>query len=219
MAELPRFEERLRSLISNNPAFEEFLKKSKYGKPSVVAFADFVGTSRQSLGYYLNGERIPDALMVKQICERCNVSADWLLGLCDVKRPNANIQAVCKYTGLSEKAVSYLHHLNGTDLYLRSYIETTNLLLGQIDESKHLLELLNSYLIMDFSDGQILDKNEFIPMRSIFGFHTHDDNEIVFAIGGQDVFKNALLDRIRDSLKQLRSIMEGNHDGKPTESR
>lgn len=72
---------------------------------TAVAFADFLGTSRQTLGYYLNGQRIPDALMVKQICERCNVSSDWLLGLSDTRKPDASVQAVNEYTGLSEAAI------------------------------------------------------------------------------------------------------------------
>lgn len=72
---------------------------------TAVAFADFLGTSRQTLGYYLNGQRIPDAKTIKKICERCNVSSDWLLGLSDTRKPDASAQAVNEYTGLSEAAI------------------------------------------------------------------------------------------------------------------
>ena len=78
---------------------------------TAVAFADFLGTSRQSLGYYLNGQRIPDASMVKQICERCKVSSDWLLGLSETKNPDASAQAASEYTGLSETAIESIRAL------------------------------------------------------------------------------------------------------------
>ena len=98
MRQLPIFKERLNQLLIES------------GK-TIVAFAEALGTSRQSLGYYLNGERIPDAKMIRQICERCNVSADWLLGLSDVKKPNADLQAVSKYIGLSDEAIAGLKTL------------------------------------------------------------------------------------------------------------
>jgi hypothetical protein len=40
------------------------------------------------------------------------VSADWLLGLSDTQSPDADVQQVCKYTGLSEEAVHQLHRLD-----------------------------------------------------------------------------------------------------------
>ena len=107
------------------PCFRERLNKLLIeSNKTIVAFADFLGTSRQSLGYYLNGQRIPDALMIRQICERCNVSADWLLGLSDVKSPDANIKAICEYTGLSEKAIEYLHEVRTEKLYAGTGLET-----------------------------------------------------------------------------------------------
>lgn len=48
-------------------------------------FSDFLGMSRQTVGFYCNGDRIPDALGVKTIAEKCGVSADWLLGLTNDK--------------------------------------------------------------------------------------------------------------------------------------
>lgn len=50
-------------------------------------FAELLGMSRQTVGFYLNGDRIPDALGILRIAEKCNVSADWLLGLSDIATP------------------------------------------------------------------------------------------------------------------------------------
>jgi len=72
-------------------------------------FAKFTGLSRPTVCFYLNGERIPDAETLKQICERCQVSADWLLGLSSIKSPGENIREAAAYTGLSEDAVIAFH--------------------------------------------------------------------------------------------------------------
>lgn len=51
------------------------------GNMSVTDFADKLGLSRQTVGFYLNGNRIPDSETLIQICNACHVSADWLLGI------------------------------------------------------------------------------------------------------------------------------------------
>lgn len=53
------------------------------GNMSTKDFAEKVGLTRQTMGFYLNGDRIPDSLTLAQICKNCNVSADWLLGFSD----------------------------------------------------------------------------------------------------------------------------------------
>lgn len=76
------------------------------GKRTQGEFARFLGISRPTVGFYESGQRIPDALVLRQIAEKCNVSADYLLGLTNEKTPEQDIQAICKKTGLSEKSVS-----------------------------------------------------------------------------------------------------------------
>ena len=51
---------------------------------------------------------MPDAIGVRTIAKKCNVSADWLLGLTDQKNPDATIRVICDQTGLSEDFVSWL---------------------------------------------------------------------------------------------------------------
>lgn len=62
------------------PIFTERFRKLQ-GDRSNTEFAEFLGISRQTVGFYYNGDRIPDAMTLKQIAEKCNVSTDWLLGL------------------------------------------------------------------------------------------------------------------------------------------
>lgn len=62
------------------PIFAERLAELKGGM-SAPEFATVISVSRQTVNFYLRGERIPDAETLCRICERCGVSADWLLGI------------------------------------------------------------------------------------------------------------------------------------------
>lgn len=91
-----------------NGRFPIFTKRFRelQGKKSNTEFAEFLGLSRQTVGFYCNGDRIPDALGLKEIAEKCNVSADWLLGLSDVKTLDIDARLICEKTGLSERLIS-----------------------------------------------------------------------------------------------------------------
>lgn len=73
-------------------------------------FAKKLGFSRPTIGLYESGSRIPDALVLRTIAEKCGVSADWLVGLSSAKTANITTQGICKETGLSEEAVFNLCH-------------------------------------------------------------------------------------------------------------
>ncbi|MBD5152263.1 MAG: helix-turn-helix transcriptional regulator [Oscillibacter sp.] len=96
------------------PVFTERFRQLQ-GKQSNTEFAEFLGISRQSVGFYLNGDRIPDAVTLIKIAEKCDVSSDWLLGLSNVQDRSAELQQVCNYTGLSSHAVRNLHILSSLD--------------------------------------------------------------------------------------------------------
>lgn len=71
-------------------------------------FADFLGISRPTVGFYENGTRIPDAYILKQICEKCDVSADWLLGLSDYMTKNQENETDELYSHFTELMVKEL---------------------------------------------------------------------------------------------------------------
>ena len=89
------------------PIFRERLKELM-GDMSITEFAGKIGLSRQTMGFYLNGDRIPDSETLIQICKTCNVSADYLLGLSKVRSPEMKIQGIVAATGLSEENVNFL---------------------------------------------------------------------------------------------------------------
>ena len=80
----------------NEWRFPQFVKRFRelQGGRDSAEFARFLGLSRQTVWFYLNGDRIPNALRLKSIAEKCNVSADWLLGLTEVPRhDNARVDS------------------------------------------------------------------------------------------------------------------------------
>ena len=89
------------------PIFAERFAKLR-GDMTQGEFADTLGISRPTVGFYENGSRLPDALVLRQIAEKCKVSSDWLLGLSDEPSLDVDIQKVCKYTGLSSPAIMIL---------------------------------------------------------------------------------------------------------------
>lgn len=183
---MPCFRERLNQLLTDS------------GK-TIVGFAKFLGTTRQSLGYYLNGERVPDALMVKQICERCNISADWLLGLSDVKKPDADIQAVCEYTGLSEASISKLKNFTGF-----GHDNVIELLLSTEDGIR-LLNNLDNYIYLDAWDGYICNENgETVPLPQgqFIMFHRYNNAALQYGIS-TNVLMTSFLESIKSDMVKL----------------
>jgi transcriptional regulator with XRE-family HTH domain len=70
-------------------------------------FADSVGVSRGAMSYYEQESRTPDIAVLRSICEKYNVSADYLLGL--IEDENHAVSDACKVTGLSPEAVKTLN--------------------------------------------------------------------------------------------------------------
>ena len=80
------------------------------GKRTQADFASFLEISRPTVGFYENGERTPDVVVLTRICKKCNVSANWLLGLSEYANPESE-QITAAELGLTEKAIGVLKYL------------------------------------------------------------------------------------------------------------
>lgn len=73
--------------------------------------ADGVGISKGGLSYYENAGRTPDISILERFADYFCVTTDYLLGRTNAQTQKAKLQAVCNYTGLSDKSVNLLAEL------------------------------------------------------------------------------------------------------------
>lgn len=81
------------------------------GHRTAEQFGKDLGVSRQTINYWLKGDRTPSAENIKTICTKEGVSADWLIGLSDIRTTNKEIKGIAEYTGLSENSIEALHRM------------------------------------------------------------------------------------------------------------
>ncbi|MCM1059831.1 MAG: helix-turn-helix domain-containing protein [Eubacterium sp.] len=113
--------------------------------------ADGVGISKGGLSYYENSGRTPDISILERFADYFGVTTDYLLGRTNAQTQKAKLQAVCNYTGLSDKSVNLLSDLKETS---PSQLRVINFLLEQaagdmdieyeIDDSDYQGSILNA---------------------------------------------------------------------------
>lgn len=78
---------------------------------TIERFADMVGISKSTLGYYENDKRMPDIEILARIADTLNVNADYLIGRTNTTALKGKMKTVCEFTGLSDSAAEYLAQL------------------------------------------------------------------------------------------------------------
>jgi len=95
--------------------------------------ADKMGVKRQVINYYENNNRKPKTTDIIKLAEIFDISIDYLLNFSTVKTNDPEIQAMCKYTGLSEEALQVLNYYNdlSDNKNNAKLIDTINFLIEQ----------------------------------------------------------------------------------------
>ncbi len=65
--------------------------------------AKVIGVTDNTISYFVSGKRTPNTEQIIEIAKFLNVSADYLLGLSTNMTTDAELQAVCEFTRLSEE--------------------------------------------------------------------------------------------------------------------
>ncbi len=84
--------------------------------------AQYLGVKDNVVSYFCSGLRIPNIEQLKRISEFFNVSADYLLGSSKGRDIDDDMQAVCKYTGLSDTVIKSLFYNKGNTPYNLAHI-------------------------------------------------------------------------------------------------
>ena len=100
---------------SKNTCVEVFGKRLKELRKAngytIEQFADMVGISKSTLGYYENDKRMPNIKILARIADTLNVNADYFIGRTNTTALKGKMKTVCEFTGLSDCAVEYLSEL------------------------------------------------------------------------------------------------------------
>lgn len=97
------------SVANKNAIFPTQLRDLRREKGvSQDELSKILGVSKSTLGLWETGDTLPDARSLHDLAVYYGVSADYLLGESGVKAANPEIQAICKYTGLSEESINVL---------------------------------------------------------------------------------------------------------------
>ena len=100
---------------SKNTCVEVFGKRLKELRKAngytIEQFADMVGISKSTLGYYENDKRMPDIEILARIADTLNVNTDYLIGRTNTTAQKGKMKTVCEFTGLSDNAAEYLAQL------------------------------------------------------------------------------------------------------------
>ena len=70
-----------------------------------------LGISPATVGYYENGDRLPDIDIAARIARFFGVSIDYLTGFSNARSTEQDMKTACEVTGLSEKAIENIKSL------------------------------------------------------------------------------------------------------------
>ena len=143
----------------------------KANKITQEMLASCLGVKRQTVSLYMSGQSKPDVDQLCKIAHFFGVSSDYLICISDVQSTDEQMQQVCRFTGLSEKALEKLKKWGENGSHFRAFVNNAFensefwLLLSNVYEYKDsvIAEYL-FYKLMDeyyqFPDGELLTTAE-----------------------------------------------------------
>lgn len=142
--------------------------------------ANLLEVKRQIVSYFENGTRTPNIEQLVIMANHYNTTTDYLLGVSEVKTTDKDIQFICDYTGLSEKAIDVLHFYKDYEMIYH----TINLLLES--EMGSVLEELG-YIALDMPEDVLKEKCkenniDFKELEDIIETKSYECLQVVSAI-------------------------------------
>lgn len=117
---------------------EKRLSQSKLAKQ--------IGISPATIGYYENGDRLPDIDIVARIASFFGVTADYLLGFSNARTTERNMKTACEITGLSEESIK---NIQKTERTLDKMCNKVDISMKKHIDGVEAYEVLNLFLSSD----------------------------------------------------------------------
>ena len=148
---------------NRNALFPTRLRELRYKKGiSQQALANTLGLAKSTVGYWENGDSLPDAQSLSALAELYGVSADYMLGRSDVKSTEMSTQEICDSTGLQEETVERLMELRQSVAAKGDESPKDLLILGTMDllmQNRELMAELGTYLLFHFDHFEVSGSN------------------------------------------------------------
>lgn len=179
------------------------------GNKNQTDVAKEIGISRSALSYYESGERTPDINVLYSIAKYYNVTADYLLGLSDIPKPDIEDASIEAKTGLNKKAITQLKAIKSASVpeanpqfHLFHYlcIQTINLIVGEYPE---ILDILVSFLFYHFTHFTSFHNDE-IDLFPIEDLELIDVRLNLTFSDDYDFYSNAILLTLNRELQKLK---------------
>lgn len=151
--------------------------------------AQLVGTSRQAISQYIDGQTQPTIEKLYKIANFFNVSADYLLGLTDIESVDIYDKKISELIGLNDEAINNLRTTNEDN---KINIQVVNDLLNKNIGGVKVLKTIQSYLEFDNTTYSAM------PDDLIKAY-----NGKIYTIDGEKM-ELILLTQVQDKLRQLK---------------
>ena len=161
--------------------------------------ADAIGITRQSLSRYEIAARTINVDVLGELANHFGVSADYLLGLSDVKSTEQDMKIACEVTGLSEKAIENLSKQlkrKTIDFYtsenVRAFMASAGVTLSksELEERGRFLLQENKRIISDFFESE--ESRDFLDC--LIGMENQIDNLEEKSVAFKEELKEAKKD-------------------------
>lgn len=189
---------------------------------SQVKLGKLLKLSPATIGYYENGDRVPDIVTAARIANYFSVSVDYLLGLSDVRSTEQNIKNICKATGLSENAVDGL--ISAAEWGEPALTKTINLLLSELASDlncvdkieRGIVAQLKTYLFTTNNDNRTYSvsySGKLINLSNTDAFakpeiETVEDFLSCCRIEANEIIEKVLFERLCDTIKKTKNNLK-----------
>ena len=170
--------------------------------------ADAIGITRQSLSRYEIAARTINIEVLGVLAQHFGVSADYLLGLSNVRSMEQDMQAACEMTGLSEETIAKLKADTSAawavDVLMCSSVSVQDD--SFVKEKVSPLNLISQYLLSAFASEDITAELVQLELNKKADISKEEATKI--AKNMLDYFtEKELLDRIKLSLKAMKAAI------------
>lgn len=170
---------RLKLLRENKKlSHQKLSEKTGINKQSLVNYERAGKDDGRELGTRINAFGGMSVNSAVALAKTLGVSTDYLLGLAEVSSPDANVQAICKYTGLSQSAVEHLHTCVEQLQKDNSYFDIINSLLSNDDFYHSIAYLKRAKRVEDYVSDQKQANLEGFNMLQSFA-ESFSDHEVM----------------------------------------